>query len=376
MNHFFIIFVIIFLILCVNKLLRICYTRRQLSIKLYQNKYENLASYNISIDNRVRYYMKNTYNQKIYIDGHMFKNNYISDTVHDHCKTEGDRFYCRIFKVTYNQLQKGSSSVETIDHKTYRKPLIDYLNGLTVTQKDKYFLYGPGDKNKTNNLKGVICKSRSCNDQYSVLLKINIIRHWDPISIVNKNDIPYSLKNNKIIWRGVTTGYSNDHCRIRLVRQFYNHPNKNIDIGFTEIIRNKDNYQILDRYLKSSISKKELLKSKFLISLEGNDVSSGLKWQMFSNSVVFMSKPTVCSWFMEDLLIPNYHYILLKDDYSDLEEKYNWALKNPSKCQEITKNANNYVEQFLNIQREKNISLTIMNRYFENIIFNNYSDQN
>ena len=114
---------------------------------------------------------------------------------------------------------------------------------------------------------------------------------------------------------------------------------------------------------------KQQLQSKFIISVEGNDVSSGLKWQLYSNSVVFMTKPKVCSWLMEDLLIPGVHYILLKDDYSDLEEKYNWALKNDIKCMEISKNATNYMKQFLNKNKEDKITKLIMNKYFENIIF-------
>ena len=36
-----------------------------------------------------------------------------------------------------------------------------------------------------------------------------------------------------------------------------------------------------------------------------------------------MHKPKITSWFMEDKLISNYHYIEIKDDFSDLIDKYN-----------------------------------------------------
>ena len=50
---------------------------------------------------------------------------------------------------------------------------------------------------------------------------------------------------------------------------------------------------------KAKISKKELLKHKYLLSMEGNDIASGLKWMLLSNSVVFMAKPEHESWAME-----------------------------------------------------------------------------
>ena len=44
--------------------------------------------------------------------------------------------------------------------------------------------------------------------------------------------------------------------------------------------------------------------------------------------------------------IPDYHYIHIKDDYSDLEEKLKFYIKNTEKLQQISINANNYVDQF------------------------------
>ena len=41
---------------------------------------------------------------------------------------------------------------------------------------------------------------------------------------------------------------------------------------------------------------------------------------------------------MEDKLIPGYHYMLLKDVFSDLQENYDWALNNLEKYKKnITK---------------------------------------
>ena len=109
---------------------------------------------------------------------------------------------------------------------------------------------------------------------------------------------------------------------------------------------------------------KEHLKYKFIMALEGNDVASNLKWIMSSNSIAVMPEPEFETWFMEGTLIPDYHYIRIKADYSDLEERINYYIEHPEKAQEIINHAHEYVEQFKNKKREKLISLLTLQKYF------------
>ena len=85
---------------------------------------------------------------------------------------------------------------------------------------------------------------------------------------------------------------------------------------------------------------------------------------MSSNSIAVMSKPQFETWFMEGQLIPDFHYIHIRDDYSDLEKKLTYFIDNPDKCMKIIQNANAYVEQFKNKRREKLISLMVLEKYF------------
>jgi hypothetical protein len=113
----------------------------------------------------------------------------------------------------------------------------------------------------------------------------------------------------------------------------------------------------------------EQLQYKYLISLEGNDVATSLKWSLLSNSVVIMAKPTMESWLMEGLLEPYVHYVPLKDDFSDLEEIYEWCKQNDEKCKQISINATLWMNQFLNIDNETELHSTITNWYKSNINF-------
>jgi Glycosyl transferase family 90 len=64
-------------------------------------------------------------------------------------------------------------------------------------------------------------------------------------------------------------------------------------------------------------------------------VSSGLKWALYSNSVVMTQPSTYTSWAMEELLDPWVHYIPLNDDLSDVEEKMQWVIDNDEEASKI-----------------------------------------
>ena len=114
------------------------------------------------------------------------------------------------------------------------------------------------------------------------------------------------------------------------------------------------------------------MKYKYIISVEGNDKDSGLNWKLNSNSVVIMPRPRITSWLMETTLIPDVHYVLIKDDFSDLEEKLSWCENNQNKCKEIVKNANMFMSQFSNELNERQIEEEVVHKYFD--ILSNHPD--
>ena len=68
---------------------------------------------------------------------------------------------------------------------------------------------------------------------------------------------------------------------------------------------------------------------------------------------------------MEGLLQAGVHYVLLKDDFSDLEEKIDFYSKHPEAALEIIGNAQRWVAQFRNAAVERQIGLQVMQKYFE-----------
>ena len=86
---------------------------------------------------------------------------------------------------------------------------------------------------------------------------------------------------------------------------------------------------------------------------------------MSSNSLCFTPKLRYETWFMEGKLQAGVHFVEVKDDFSDLIEKMDYYTKHEDEALEIIKQANQWVEQFKDLKREKLISLLVAQKYFD-----------
>jgi len=176
-----------------------------------------------------------------------------------------------------------------------------------------------------------------------ILGYLNLKRHYGKLSKVADNDRPFEEKRNKVVWRGVSTGHDLIK-RDRFIKMYIDFPTKDIDVAFSEVLQlTLDKDPFAKQLVRKKMDMRKLLKHKYLLSLEGNDVASGLKWMLLSNSVVFMPPPTAVSWAMEDLLVPFYHYIPLKRDLTDLPTMLQWARENDAACQRIAQQSTQYM---------------------------------
>lgn len=190
------------------------------------------------------------------------------------------------------------------------------------------------------------------NNANSVLLKWNKLRHF---MFIKKEQKTYPEKKNMLVSRGKV--HKTQAHRIKFIEKYFAHPMCNIG---------RVNTNALNPLWKvPRLSIDQQLDYKFILCLEGNDVASNLKWVMSSQSIAVMPKPKYETWFMEGLLVADVHYIIIKDDYSDLEQRLNYYINNQDKALQIIENANAYVQQFRNQENETLISLLTLKKYFE-----------
>jgi len=196
----------------------------------------------------------------------------------------------------------------------------------------------------------------------TVLLKLQSERHYGMLPTIPEIDIPYEQKSPKLFWRGISTGCNFRHSmREVAVTKFQRHPNPNIDIKFNMLVQDVSGDYVLGDWHTIE----DQLQYKYLLSIEGNDVATNLKWIMLSNSVCIMPLPQICSWFMEDHLVPYVHFVPVSEDFSDLEEVYEWCLEHDAECEEISKNATEFAKQFLDLEREDEITRQVILKYFD-----------
>lgn len=232
--------------------------------------------------------------------------------------------------------------------KTYFFDLYEYLRVFPKTNRLHYLF---GDVRKVPSCPGLV-KSRPVegDNANSVLMKMNKVRHFNFV----KDSLTFSDKKDLLVWRGKVL---RDHRR-QFLQRFHDHPL--CDVGQTNTRRHRH-----EPWRKPRMSVREQLAYKFVLSIEGNDVASNLKWIMSSNSLAVMPRPRFETWFMEGRLVPDHHFVLVRDDCADLEEKIRYFSRHPREAQRIIDNAHAHVSQFLNPPLEDALSLMTLQKYFE-----------
>lgn len=210
--------------------------------------------------------------------------------------------------------------------------------------------YIPGDVYFTPDFPAIVKSRLLDSNENSVLLKLDKLRHF----LFLKDPVPFSAKRNQAIFRGKIRS---SRVRTGFLQRYFG--SSICDCGVVG-----KNEGCPDEWMQPKKTIREHLDYKFIMALEGNDVASNLKWVMSSNSIAVMTRPTCETWFMEGKLIPDYHYILIKDDLSDLEERLTYYINHPEEAEQIIAHAHEYVAQFFDAERERLISLLVADKYF------------
>lgn len=120
-----------------------------------------------------------------------------------------------------------------------------------------------------------------------------------------------------------------------------------------------------DSVIAKAKSKKEMLHFKYHIALEGCDLSSSLPWQLSSKSVVFMPYPFFSVSILSHAMLPWRHFIPIRPDYSDLQEKLAWCKANDAACERIAQAATALMQRFYNDPAEMEVRQRVYDAYVE-----------
>jgi len=226
----------------------------------------------------------------------------------------------------------------------YPIDVIRYLN--YAKGKDLYIQCGDGSY--CGNTWPVMVKTRDTHSSKSggVIINLDRIRHFGELNA--HADTIWDYKFKECVWRGVDTGFNGD--RLKFVNKYRNTHN----VGFSRFVQDAlESPQLYSEEMKKpSMKIQEMKRYKYLPVVDGNDKSSSLGWIMASNSVPVMPKPRFHSWMCEPWLESGVHYVQVKDDWSDFDEKLEWCQQNDAECKKIGENGMDFMNQFMDENKE------------------------
>lgn len=188
-----------------------------------------------------------------------------------------------------------------------------------------------------------LIKSRPVDgeNRNSVLLNLDKLRHFQLFD----DPHPFEAKVAKVVWRGA----NNNPLRRALMERHAGH--ERCDLGFSG-------------GGASYLTPQDQMGYRYILSIEGHDVATNLKWVMASRSLCVMPRPKYETWLMEGRLEAGVHYAEVRDDFADLEEVIAQYEANPQAARRIIANANGWVRRVADSRREKAVSLLVLLKYF------------
>ncbi len=171
---------------------------------------------------------------------------------------------------------------------------------------------------------------------------------WPQVGINDYNEqiekIDKAGKNNYMINKVGWIGNINTHPNRKIMLNIGNSNKGLFDFNGMNWIKNNNQIKLnASKY----ITLDDLVKTySILIDIEGNGYSGRLKYLLWSHRPVLLVDRPHKEYFFE-FLQEWVHYIPVKRDLSDLEEKTTWCINNYSKAQEIAENAYEFSKKYL-----------------------------
>ena len=247
------------------------------------------------------------------------------------------------------QLPNQAAMSHELTFKNFSYYVGDLLRVLTPRFLDRRFMKEFGDVTWVPASPAFV-KSRpiSNGNQNSVLLPLDARRHL----IFPSDPYDFNMKLSKIVWRGASTQMH----RQRFLSQ--SHGLACCDVGDPSLPKDHPHHQ-------KRLGIYEQMRFKYLVSIEGNDVATNLKWIMNSNSLCLMPKPRYETWFLESQLQAGVHYVELEDDYGNLQAVFDYYEQHPDKAMQIIHQAQAYTAKFKDATSERLLTQCVAAKYFQ-----------
>ncbi|KAJ3069603.1 capsule-associated protein CAP1, partial [Podochytrium sp. JEL0797] len=255
----------------------------------------------------------------------------------------------------------------------------DWITGSKTLREQHGFLMMP-DSFGTRNVFAPIFSQAKIDCHLDIIMPLEY--HLEVTAVPVYDPYSWAEKKNVLFWRGTTTGGSfkngapwEKYPRMKMMdweRQFskkYGHkykgvtfdagkgeepPNKelSVDIGLSAVVQTDEvtTEIIRNRYpLKKKVTFEQTKQFKYLIVVDGNTWPSRLQAYLQTNSVVLYAG--IFTDFYNWKLQPWIHFVPIRLDFSDLDEKLKWLMDNDDAARQISENAQKLVRRMAGRRR-------------------------
>ncbi|MEM1009191.1 MAG: glycosyl transferase family 90 [Myxococcota bacterium] len=266
------------------------------------------------------------------------------------------------------------------DFKTYCEGVVDLAKETSRERPPILFSFGDAHSQVTWFPMLGKWRNRHFTQKDPILWTLAERRHFGLIPSLPKVDIKWNQKHPGAVWRGELTGKQESSHRLsqttatdlekcrdnRRCRFVLDHVDE-LDVRLTGL----GNHYLRSKHVGGKtilglpLTRHQMLQNQILFSLEGNDVSSGLKWMLMSNSVVLLEDTRRTSWAMEEWLEPFVHYVPINT--TNVMQQVEWVRQHPLEAEKIAQRATLFMWDMLyhpNAQQEEQeIQARIIERY-------------
>lgn len=192
---------------------------------------------------------------------------------------------------------------------------------------------------------------------------------------IETDKVSWDEKKPSLIWRGSTAQSNNGiavmtednlslFSRVRICELSQQFPNK-IDAKFTVYYKEAAYLPYLQEFKADLMSYDDQVNYKYHIFLDGYTAPfSNSGWKFFSNSLVFKPTSNWIQWYY-NALIPNVHYVPVKEDLGDLITKLDHYIADDNAAQKIARNAHKFATTHLTLTHDLTYLYLLILKYNE-----------
>jgi hypothetical protein len=169
------------------------------------------------------------------------------------------------------------------------------------------------------------------------------------------DNTPWDEKVQKLVYRGSCSTSISSHktpsggtkpSRFEIVYNNYDYEWADLGLIRPEIMKVEPVMRaMVDKVTSSNLSIEDQMKCKWVLCVEGADISSSFGWVLASNCVPLHTYPFNHEvWYFNGLEAWK-HFIPVKSDGSDIPEKVQWCMENDDRCKEIALNGREHMDR-------------------------------